>query len=56
MDKNLSIETPIETANVFSGLTEEQFARLGQSGEPAKLLPKFTLFRQGDAAEKCYLV
>jgi CRP-like cAMP-binding protein len=56
MDKNLSIETPIEAANVFSGLTEEQFARLGRSGEPVKHPPKFTLFRQGDAAEKCYLV
>lgn len=56
MHKSLSIEAPIETANVFSGLTGEQFARLGRSGQSATLPPKFTLFRQGDPAEKCYLV
>jgi CRP-like cAMP-binding protein len=47
---------PIATANVFSGLTSEQFARLGRSGQPVRLPAKSTLFRQGDPAEKCYLV
>lgn len=47
---------PIATANVFSGLTSEQLARLGRSGQPVRLPAKFTLFRQGDPAEKCYLV
>jgi len=56
MDKDLLIQLPIEAANVFSGLTGEQFDRLGRSGQPAKHPPKFTLFRQGDPAEKCYLV
>jgi len=56
MGTNLSIDTPIEAANVFSGLTGEQFARIDRSGQSAKLPPKFTLFRQGDAAEKCYIV
>jgi CRP-like cAMP-binding protein len=56
MDKDLLIQLSIEAANVFSGLTGEQFDRLGRSGQPAKLPPKFTLFRQGDPAEKCYLV
>jgi CRP-like cAMP-binding protein len=56
MGKDLSFQLPVETGNVFTGLTGEQFARLGRSGQSAKLPPKFTLFRQGDPAEKCYLV
>jgi CRP-like cAMP-binding protein len=56
MESKLSIKIPIETASTFSGLTSEQFARLLRSGQSATLPPKFTLFRQGDAAEKCYLV
>jgi CRP-like cAMP-binding protein len=56
MESKLSIKIPIETASTFSGLTGEQFDRLGRSGQSAKLPPKFTLFRQGDPAEKCYLV
>ncbi len=56
MDKGLPIQPPIETANVFSGLTGEQLDRLGRSGQPARLLPKATLFRQGEPAERCYLV
>ncbi len=55
-DRNLSIETPLETANVFSGLMGAQFVRLCRIGRPAKPPPKLTLFRQGDSAEKWYLV
>lgn len=56
MDKDLTSQLPIEAANVFSGLTGEQFDRLGRSGQPIRLPPKVALFRQGEPAEKCYLV
>lgn len=56
MEKEFSIKNSIETMNVFSGLTDEQFARLASSGRQEKLEPKSTLFRQGDPAQKCFLV
>jgi CRP-like cAMP-binding protein len=56
MEKELSIKNSIETTNVFSGLIDEQFARLASSGRQEKLQPKSTLFRQGEPAQKCFLV
>ena len=56
MDQSFLIDSSIQAADVFSGLTGEQLIQLRRSGQKVKLAPKAILFRQGDPAEKCYLV
>jgi CRP/FNR family transcriptional regulator, nitrogen oxide reductase regulator len=56
MDQRFLSESSIQAADVFSGLTSEQLTQLRHSGQKVKLPPKVVLFRQGDPAEKCYLV
>lgn len=46
----------LDRSEIFKGLTNTQFTDLLKKGRRVSLLPKSVLFRQGDLAEKCFLV
>ena len=56
MHKNPAITDSLHQADVFKGLTHEQYVRILGRGNPERIAPHRFLFQQGDPARKCYLV
>lgn len=56
MDNHPPVNDTIPKPSVFNRLSTEQYDAVVKSGVPKPLAPKSVLFRQGDPAQKCFLV
>jgi CRP/FNR family transcriptional regulator, nitrogen oxide reductase regulator len=56
MDKNTLMTSSFLSSDVFRSLSDEQIAHINRSGFYTTLKTKSQLFRQGDSAQKCYLI